>query len=105
MTKEERIWWAVLCLADEDGERAARRGDDDVLAPHKVSGIVRCKLRDEFKANLDDVFDEARSIYTALRQQEKDKRIKEKKMWEEASELIDDLRSRYLSGIKDETKK
>lgn len=92
MTKEERIWWAVLCLADEDIQRGSRREGDDCLASLNVSNIVRRKLRDEFKANLDNVFGEALDRYRALWQQETEKRIQEKKQWSEMAALIDEVK-------------
>lgn len=99
MKSEERLWWATLCLADEDGERIERRGPkEEILIPMRISGRLRSKLCKEFGANLDNLFQDARDKYREMYAEEKAKDEAEKKRWEEYRQLIE--RTEALLGKK-----
>ncbi len=42
MTDDERIWWAVLCIADEDSERAG------------TSWLTSMTISAQYSANLEE---------------------------------------------------
>jgi len=96
MTDEERLWWAVLVLADADSERAGKngRGEDgpsgreETLFPHYIGGKARVALRDKFGHNLDTLFAKAKERYEDLYAAEHAKIASEKERRAELDALL-----------------
>lgn len=91
-SREERVLWMIVDLADTVSELCNREENvDRSIMAMRVSGRARIELRDKFKVNLDDLDGEARERFQAMMNEEWWKDENEKARRKYTDDLLDHI--------------
>jgi hypothetical protein len=92
-SKEERLWWSILCDAELFSEIASNRGDGPLAVRYmRVAGKARVTLRDKFGINLDTLGMKARDQVMMMEKAEEEKEKEEKRKMDDALKILEDVR-------------